>query len=102
MTGSEDDPKNMRIAVAMSGGVDSSVTAMLLKEQGYNVVGATLLLHNQPPRRAAYFGRGESRRENRHPASRLRSDRKIFGNDHPGFCRYLSTGRNPFAVRTMQ
>ena len=28
----------MRVAVAMSGGVDSSVAALLLKEQGHEVV----------------------------------------------------------------
>lgn len=35
-----------RIAVAMSGGVDSSVTAALLTEQGYDVVGLTLQLYD--------------------------------------------------------
>ncbi len=34
--------KNGRVLVAMSGGVDSSVTAVLLAEQGYEVVGITM------------------------------------------------------------
>lgn len=39
-------PKDTRIVVAMSGGVDSSVVACLLKEQGYDVVGITLQLYD--------------------------------------------------------
>ncbi|MGA0195754.1 MAG: asparagine synthase-related protein, partial [Ilumatobacteraceae bacterium] len=34
----------MKILVAMSGGVDSSVAAALLKEDGHDVVGVTLRL----------------------------------------------------------
>jgi tRNA-uridine 2-sulfurtransferase len=40
------DPARHRIVVAMSGGVDSSVTAALLVHAGYEVVGITLQLYD--------------------------------------------------------
>lgn len=48
MTGSDRRRRDRGlVAVAMSGGVDSSLTALLLAEQGWQVVGFTLLLHDE-------------------------------------------------------
>ncbi|HJW78703.1 MAG TPA: tRNA 2-thiouridine(34) synthase MnmA, partial [Beijerinckiaceae bacterium] len=40
------DPAATRVVVAMSGGVDSSVVAAVLKREGYDVVGITLQLYD--------------------------------------------------------
>ena len=39
-------PQDTRVVVAMSGGVDSSVVAAMLAEEGYDVVGVTLQLYD--------------------------------------------------------
>ena len=69
---------NVRIVVAMSGGVDSSVAAALLAEQGHDVIGLSMQLYDpadrrQPDVRQLLHARRPSRRAARgggdqHPA----------------------------------
>ena len=44
--GIKKSPKETKVVVAMSGGVDSSVVAGLMKEEGYDVTGITLKLYD--------------------------------------------------------
>ena len=44
--GIEKEPKDTLVVVAMSGGVDSSTVAAMMKTEGYNVIGITLKLYN--------------------------------------------------------
>ncbi len=47
----------MRVVVAMSGGVDSSVAAALVKEAGHEAVGISMQLHDQTEGAGPSFGR---------------------------------------------
>ncbi len=44
--GIEKDPKDTKVVVAMSGGVDSSTVAGMMKKDGYKVIGITLKLYD--------------------------------------------------------
>jgi tRNA-uridine 2-sulfurtransferase len=47
----------MRVVAAMSGGVDSSLAAALLQEQGHEVIGISMQLHDQTEGAGPSFGR---------------------------------------------
>jgi len=46
------NPKDTLVVVAMSGGVDSSTVAAMMKNEGYNVIGITLKLYNDNKEKA--------------------------------------------------
>lgn len=71
--GFEKKPEETRVVVAMSGGVDSSVTAALMVEAGYEVVGITLQLydHGEAIQKKNACCAGQDIHDARNVASRL-------------------------------
>jgi tRNA-uridine 2-sulfurtransferase len=66
-------PADTRVIVAMSGGVDSSVVAALLKAEGYDVIGVTLQLydHGEATHRKGACCAGQDIQDARDVAARL-------------------------------
>ncbi len=74
-------PAQTRVVCAMSGGVDSSVVAALLAEEGYDVVGITLQLyaHERAPARKGACCAGDDVRDARRVAERIGIPHYVLG-----------------------
>jgi tRNA-uridine 2-sulfurtransferase len=73
-------PKDTLVVVAMSGGVDSSTVAAMMKDEGYNVIGITLKLYNETKETAKskQCCAGQDIMDAKRVADKLKIDHKIL------------------------
>ena len=73
-------PKNTKVIVAMSGGVDSSVVAGIMKEEGYDVTGVTLKLYDdvKKPKDSRQCCSGRDIMDAKRVSDQLNIDHKIL------------------------
>jgi tRNA-specific 2-thiouridylase len=74
------EPKDTLIVVAMSGGVDSSTVAAMMKSEGYNVIGITLKLYNDTKEtvKSKQCCAGQDIMDAKRVADKLKIDHKIL------------------------
>ena len=78
--GIEKEPKDTLVVVAMSGGVDSSTVAAMMKTEGYNVIGITLKLYNDTKEtaRSKQCCAGQDIMDAKRVADKLKIEHKIL------------------------
>ena len=78
--GLEKDPKDTTVVVAMSGGVDSSTVAGMMKKDGYKVIGITLKLYDDTKQtsKSKQCCAGQDIMDAKRVADKLNIDHKIL------------------------
>ncbi len=78
--GLDKDPKDTKVVIAMSGGVDSSTVAGIMKKEGYKIIGVTLKLYddNKESKNTKQCCTGQDIMDAKRVAQKLDIDHKIF------------------------